>query len=194
MSIVSVPDRRKPTNMRHRTNVGLMLGQRHRRWANIRAALVQRLMFSGLSFFLEARQRFNFFLCWAKVSCLLDCLSFRRQDNHSDRGIIPWLDESPCKHETSIQCLFNVGPPSTTLVQHWMNIVFTCCIFWEDSVPIPWWADHWRWQSFHLDPLKAFQQTGSILSHRVTMVTFTLQAIFPPYMTLSSLITFKPLN
>ena len=26
------------------------------------------------------------------------------------------------KHETSTQCWSNVGPPSTTLAQHWFNI------------------------------------------------------------------------
>ena len=36
-----------PANTRRWTNVGLMLGQRRRRWANINPTLVQRLVFAG---------------------------------------------------------------------------------------------------------------------------------------------------
>ena len=38
-----------PANKRHRTNAGLMLGQRRRRWPNIKTALVQYLVFAGWS-------------------------------------------------------------------------------------------------------------------------------------------------
>ena len=37
-----------PANTRHWTNVCLMLGQRRRRWANIKPTLVQRLVFAGI--------------------------------------------------------------------------------------------------------------------------------------------------
>ena len=36
-----------PSKMRRWTNVGFMLGQRRRRWANIKPTLIQRLMFAG---------------------------------------------------------------------------------------------------------------------------------------------------
>ena len=36
-----------PANMRRCPNVGLLLGQRRRRWANSKPALGQRLMFAG---------------------------------------------------------------------------------------------------------------------------------------------------
>ena len=39
--------RRTPASTRHWTNAGLMLGQRHRRWANSSPALVQCLVFAG---------------------------------------------------------------------------------------------------------------------------------------------------
>ena len=38
-------DRANPTNTRRRPDAGLMLGQRTRRWLNIRSSLVQRLVF-----------------------------------------------------------------------------------------------------------------------------------------------------
>ena len=37
-----------PANMRHWPNVGLLLGQRRRRWANSNPTLGQRLMFAGI--------------------------------------------------------------------------------------------------------------------------------------------------
>ena len=37
--------------MRHWANVGLMLVQRRKRWANIKPTLAQRLMFAGVCFF-----------------------------------------------------------------------------------------------------------------------------------------------
>ena len=40
-------DQSEPANTRRWTNVGLMLGQRRRRWANIKPTLVQRLVLAG---------------------------------------------------------------------------------------------------------------------------------------------------
>ena len=37
----------KPETTRRWTNVGLMVGQRHRQWANIKTTMVQRLVFAG---------------------------------------------------------------------------------------------------------------------------------------------------
>ena len=34
----------------------------------------------------------------------------------------------PSKHDTSSQCLSNVGPPSTTLAQHWSTLA-RCVVF-----------------------------------------------------------------
>ena len=36
-----------PANMTHLSNVGLMLGQRHRRWPNIKPTLLQCVVFAG---------------------------------------------------------------------------------------------------------------------------------------------------
>ena len=66
-----------------------------------------------------------------------------------------WVIISHSKHETSIQCCTNVGPPSTTLAQHWSNIggrpmsyaylerasttLNFCCamLFWKTSLWLP---------------------------------------------------------
>ena len=47
--VESMSGRDSPANTRRWTNVGLMLGQRRRRWANINTTLVQCLVFAGIS-------------------------------------------------------------------------------------------------------------------------------------------------
>ena len=49
--------------MQHVTNVDLMLGQRRRRWANIKAALVQRILLAvrGVEYVLPWTQKYNMF-------------------------------------------------------------------------------------------------------------------------------------
>ena len=49
-----------PANMIHRPNVGVMLGQRRRRWANIGTTLGRCLTFAG---YIDAMS----FYCWANV-------------------------------------------------------------------------------------------------------------------------------
>ena len=39
------------------------------------------------------------------------------------------IQRRPWKHETSSQCWFNVGPPSTTLTQHWTSIGLTYRVY-----------------------------------------------------------------
>ena len=41
------------------------------------------------------------------------------------------------KHDTSSQCLTNVGPPSTTLVQHWSKTGQMCHVCWEARATTP---------------------------------------------------------
>ena len=41
---------------------------------------------------------------------------------------------SPSKNETSTQCCTNVGPPSTTLAQHWLNIGWMSRVCWATSM------------------------------------------------------------
>ena len=50
-----------PANTTRWTNADLMLGQRRRRWTNIKTALVQRLVFAGPT------QRKTFTKCWSSV-------------------------------------------------------------------------------------------------------------------------------
>ena len=47
MWIMDEAEKRNPVNTRHCTNVGLMLVQRRRRWANIKPTLGQCLVFAG---------------------------------------------------------------------------------------------------------------------------------------------------
>ena len=42
--------------------------------------------------------------------------------------ILAWA--SPFKHEMSTQCWIIVGPPATTLAQHWTSIKLMCRICW----------------------------------------------------------------
>ena len=39
------------------------------------------------------------------------------------------------KHKTFVQHLYNVGPSSSTLVQHCTNVVQMLCVNWEDNPP-----------------------------------------------------------
>ena len=51
----------------------------------------------------------------------------------SDRPLVDGCWQAACianKHDTSTQCLTNVGPPSTTLAQHWSNIGWMSRIYW----------------------------------------------------------------
>ena len=44
-----------------------------------------------------------------------------------------WLNEpsSPRKQETLTRCCFNIGPPSATLAQHWVNV--SCLLGFSES-------------------------------------------------------------
>ena len=48
---------------------------------------------------------------------------------------LQWIiDTMPIENQPTeelTQCRLNVGPPSTTLVQHWANIGSTSCVCWE---------------------------------------------------------------
>ena len=72
-----------------------MLGQRRRRWANIKISLFQRVVFAG------SVGRVQMF-----VSSML-----RATVGVSGGG------EGSRRYKTLIQCSFNDGPPSTRLVQ-----------------------------------------------------------------------------
>ena len=39
----------------------------------------------------------------------------------------------PSKQDTTTECLTNVGPPSTTLAQHWSNIGWLCRVCWDGT-------------------------------------------------------------
>ena len=83
-----------PANTRRGTNAVLLLGQRRRRWTNIKTVLIQRFVFARLQ--QETRGvKSILLLCWASVidggltikqqwssaSCLLDCSKKREAVN-----------------------------------------------------------------------------------------------------------------
>ena len=51
------------------------------------------------------------------------------------RGVGPTLDERPRKHGAFTRCCFNVGPPSSTLVQHWNSIGWMHRVCWRIMFP-----------------------------------------------------------
>ena len=64
---------------------------------------------------------------WSNIGqALVQCLVFAV--SQQTRDIEPMLHS---KHETLNQCLTNVGPPSTTLVQQWSSIGSMSRVCWD---------------------------------------------------------------
>ena len=68
-------------NTVHSTNVGLMLGQRRRRWPNINPTLVECTVFAGIEIFVEyvmvtkpSCAFINSNFIWTRVDCIMFCL------------------------------------------------------------------------------------------------------------------------
>ena len=53
----------------------------------------------------------------------------------------------PCEHEAFTQCCFNVGPPSSTLAQHWNSIGWMSRVCWVVFIEIliTWPPKHPAW-------------------------------------------------
>ena len=92
---VLFPEGCVPRNTRRWNNVGLMMAQRRRRWANIKPTLAQRLMFSGI--YPASTRR------WPIVGLMLVQLDRRCPSSYHQR-----VNEQ----YTLSQCWYNVGPAS----------------------------------------------------------------------------------
>ena len=94
-----------PANLTHEHSVCLILGQRRRRWTNIKPTLGEYIVFSGL--------------CLSSTGYQTHCT--HRQMANKDT----WLQNYHYNIETLAdvslmlsQCCFNVAPPSATVAQH----------------------------------------------------------------------------
>ena len=136
----------EPGNKRHWPNEGLMLGQRLRRWPNIKPVSDPGLN-PAVSLTIPAPQSvltlirrqgpeiadyLHRELGWHRA-LLLD---------HPQTGPAVSVTGSslwscPSKHETLTQCWFSVGPPSSTSAQHWTNKRSTSRVCWDSSTLLP---------------------------------------------------------
>ena len=48
-------------------------------------------------------------------------------------NFVSFVGMLPSKHKTFLTHLYNVGPTSATLVQHCINVIQMCCVYWVVS-------------------------------------------------------------
>ena len=65
------------------------------------------------------------------VPVRLIALSFWIYQTHPQNQLVRFLLRYPSKHKTFVYHLYNVGPTSSTLVQHCINVIQICCVCWD---------------------------------------------------------------
>ena len=97
------------------------------RWPNVEPTLGERLVFVGC-LIVHAHYSTEL-LCF--VPSFWGLHSIRRASKSPLKTcFVPIPQCPPNKHETSTQCWANVGPPSTTLAQHWSSIGSMSRVYW----------------------------------------------------------------
>ena len=95
-----------PASMICWSNIGLLLAHRLWLWPNSKPMLGQCLMLAGKVIIHGGFHAINFWCRDQPGKCL------------------------PSKHGEFTKCCFNVGPPSSTLAQHWNSIRWMPHVFW----------------------------------------------------------------
>ena len=100
-----------PAGMRRWANVGLLLGQRRRQWANNKPTLAQHLMFAGY-------EHVEYNVADGGPTLFHNWAMYRLMRVVASRGIKSHLYGSQSKHWTINQFCFNVEPASNKIARH----------------------------------------------------------------------------